>query len=70
MDKLEMILAAVKDVKADNNDRCDKLEKLIEDKFTQLNGRVRKTEDSLLRIKVLWSAGTVLVGAIFHYFFG
>lgn len=70
MDKLDLILDAVKEAKKDNNDRCDRLEMMIEDKFEKLNGRVRKNENEILRIKAFWTAGVAIAGAAFHYLFG
>lgn len=70
MDKFDLIVAAIKDAKDDNSQRCDRLEQLVNDKFDKLNGRVRKNELEITKIKTLWSGATVVFGAIWHYLVG
>lgn len=74
MDKLDLVLKAIDDSKRDNTERCDRLETMITEKFDKLNGRVRKNENDILRIKtvwgIAWAGATFLGGALWHFLVG
>ena len=69
MDKLDLIIKALDDNKLDTNGRIERLEAVVKEGFLQINGRVRRNENDVLRIKTLWSAAVVVGGFLFHYLY-
>jgi hypothetical protein len=59
VDKLDLIIKSLDDLRDETRSG-----------FSMMNGRVRKAEGDIIRIKTVWTAITVAVAAVFHYLFG